>query len=83
VGRKVQRSLALPQLRAHADLIDPIGFEHFIRDAAREGADFDVMLEAKAKDLALQRLREQMAARGLPWSDGRLQVPLDRAAERG
>jgi UV DNA damage endonuclease len=75
VGRRVQRSLALPQLRAHADLIDPIGFEHFIRDAARGGADFDVMLEAKAKDLALGRLREQMAARGLAWSDGRLEVP--------
>lgn len=27
VGRRVERTLALPQLRAHADLIDPIGFE--------------------------------------------------------
>lgn len=27
--------------------------------------DFDVMLEAKAKDLALLRLREQLSARGL------------------
>jgi UV DNA damage endonuclease len=64
VGRRVERSLVLPQLRAHADLIDPIGFEHFLRETAA-GLDFDVMLEAKAKDLALLRLREQLAARGV------------------
>ena len=29
------------------------------------GLDLDVMLEAKAKDLALLRLREQRAARGV------------------
>ena len=59
VGRRVERSWVLPQLRAHADLIDPIGFEHFVRETAA-GLDFDVMLEAKAKDLALLRLREQV-----------------------
>jgi UV DNA damage endonuclease len=64
VGRRVERSWVLPQLRAHADLIDPIGFEHFARETAA-GLDFDVMLEAKGKDLALRRLREQLAARGL------------------
>jgi len=64
VGRRVERSLVLPQLRAHADLIDPIGFEHFLLETAA-GLDFDVMLEAKAKDLALLRLREQLAARGV------------------
>ena len=64
VGRRVERSLVLPQLRAHADLIDPIGFEHFVCQTA-DGLDFDVMLEAKAKDLALLRLREQLAARGV------------------
>jgi UV DNA damage endonuclease len=63
-GRRVERSWVLPQLRAHADLIDPIGFEHFARETAA-GLDFDVMLEAKGKDLALLRLREQLAARGL------------------
>jgi UV DNA damage endonuclease len=62
VGRRVERSLVLPGLRAHADLIDPISFEHFISGTAR-GMDFDVMLEAKAKDLALLRLREQLAER--------------------
>jgi UV DNA damage endonuclease len=63
-GRRVERTWVLPQLRAHADVIDPIAFEHFLRETA-EGLDFDVMLEAKAKDLALLRLREQLAARGL------------------
>ena len=59
-----KRRVVLPQLRAHADMIDPIGFEHFLRETAA-GLDFDVMLEAKAKDLALLRLREQLAAHGL------------------
>jgi UV DNA damage endonuclease len=62
VGRRVERSLVLPELRVHADLIDPISFEHFVGGPAR-GIDFDVMLEAKAKDLALLRLREQLAER--------------------
>jgi UV DNA damage endonuclease len=73
-GRRVERKLVLPQLRAHADLVDPIGFERFLRDVAGE-RDFDVMLEAKAKDLALIRLREQLSARGLASRDGRLMVP--------
>jgi UV DNA damage endonuclease len=64
VGRRVERSLVLPQLRAHADVIDPIAFEHFLRETAA-GLRFDVMLEAKAKDLALLRLRDQLAARGM------------------
>jgi UV DNA damage endonuclease len=62
VGRRVESSWVLPDLRAHADLIDPISFEHFIGETGR-GMHFDVMLEAKAKDLALLRLREQLANR--------------------
>ena len=65
VGRRVERSLVLPQLRSHADLIDPIAFEQFLANA--RGLHFDVMLEAKAKDLALLRLREQLSrARAAP-----------------
>jgi UV DNA damage endonuclease len=64
VGRRVERTWVLPQPRAHADVIDPIGFEHFLRETAA-GLDFDVMLEAKAKDLALLRLRAQLAERGV------------------
>jgi UV DNA damage endonuclease len=63
-GRRVVRSWVLPPLRAHADMIDPIMFEHFARETAA-GLDLDVMLEAKGKDLALLRLREQLAARGV------------------
>ena len=74
-GRRVERKLVLPDLRAHADLVDPIGFEEFMRDAgAAAGRDFDVMLEAKAKDLALLKLREQLAARGIETRDGRLML---------
>ena len=73
-GRRVERSIVLPQLRAHADMIDPIAFEAFLRDAAR-GLEFDVMLEAKAKDLALMRLRDQLAARGIPTERTRLVCP--------
>jgi UV DNA damage endonuclease len=70
VGRRVERSLVLPQLRAHADMVDPIAFEHFVRETAR-GVDVDVMLEAKGKDLALLRLRDQLAARGVDLSGSR------------
>jgi UV DNA damage endonuclease len=69
--------LVLPQLRAHADLVDPIGFERFMREVGRE-RDFDVMLEAKAKDLALLRLRDQMASRGLVSEAGRLSLGHER-----
>jgi UV DNA damage endonuclease len=70
-GRRVERRVVLPPLRAHADLIDPIGFEHFLRGPAA-GLEFDLMLEAKAKDLALIRLREQLAESGFGWEAGRL-----------
>ena len=35
VGRRVVRTPELPQLRAHADLVDPIAFEHFVTETAR------------------------------------------------
>jgi UV DNA damage endonuclease len=78
VGRRVERSWLLPQLRAHADVIDPIAFEHFARETAA-GLDFDVMLEAKAKDLALLRLREQLAVRGFDVAAGRIAPPAGAA----
>ena len=62
VGRRVERTPTFPDLRQHADLIDPIAFEHFVHGTGA-GLDFDVMLEAKGKDLALLRLREQLARR--------------------
>jgi UV DNA damage endonuclease len=74
VGRRVERQTVLPPLRAHADLIDPIGFEAFLHGPGA-GRDFDVMLEAKAKDLALLRLREQLGEGGFEWRAGRLLAP--------
>jgi UV DNA damage endonuclease len=59
VGRRAVREWVLPPLRAHADLIDPIAFSRFLAETAA-GLDFDVMLEAKGKDLALLRLRDQL-----------------------
>jgi UV DNA damage endonuclease len=59
VGRRVVRDWVLPPLRAHADLIDPIAFSQFLTRTAA-GLEFDVMLEAKGKDLALLRLRDQL-----------------------
>ena len=56
--------VVLPPLRAHADLIDPMVFERFVGETAAGLRDFDVMLEAKAKDLALLRLREQVMLPG-------------------
>ena len=74
VGRRVVRTPALPQLRAHADLIEPIGFEYFLREMD-DLEDFDVMVEAKGKDLAVLRLRDEMLSRGLAWNAGELSVP--------
>jgi len=70
-GRRMETRYVLPPLRAHADLVDPIAFEEFVRGPAR-GLRFDIMLEAKGKDLALLRLREQLLARGLEWRAGAL-----------
>ena len=54
-----QPTLRPPRLSQHADLIDPFPFIDLLR-AACPGRDFDVMLECKAKDLALLRLREHL-----------------------
>jgi UV DNA damage endonuclease len=54
--------LRAPRPRQHADFVDPFQFVTFVREARAQGLpDFDVMLEAKAKDLALLHLRDQMA----------------------
>ena len=58
-GRRMVRSLRLPSPRSHADLVDPFDFRRFLDDVVG-GREVDVMLEAKAKDLALLRLREEL-----------------------
>nr|WP_111301174.1 UV DNA damage repair endonuclease UvsE [Paracoccus saliphilus] len=47
-----------PIWTGHADFINPFEFSTFMRDVA--GLEFDVMLEAKTKDLALLRLRADL-----------------------
>jgi len=58
-GRRVQ-VLQAPLWTRHSDYIHPFEFVDFVR-AAQGLRDFDVMLEAKAKDLALLRLRADLA----------------------
>ena len=55
--KKTVRHVA-PVFTGHADFCNPFEFATFMRTA--EGLDFDVMLEAKAKDLALLRLRPDL-----------------------
>ena len=50
-----------------------VAFERFLTETAR-GHRFDVMLEAKAKDLALLRLRDQLAQRGIDLGESPLAV---------
>ncbi|HNU02588.1 MAG TPA: UV DNA damage repair endonuclease UvsE [Anaerolineae bacterium] len=57
-GRRVQL-LQPPLWTRHSDYIHPFEFIAFLREAAGL-PPFDVMLEAKAKDLALLRLREDV-----------------------
>jgi UV DNA damage endonuclease len=56
-GRKT-RDLREPRISQHADLIDPFAFIDLLRSTSER--DFDVMLECKAKDLALLRLRKHL-----------------------
>ncbi len=56
---KATTALLPPIWTGHADFVNPIEFTTFLRLAAGL-PDFDVMLEAKAKDLALQRVRRDL-----------------------
>jgi UV DNA damage endonuclease len=65
-GREVKRGknvkIEAPLLRQHADYVDPFTFADLL-DELRDLA-FDVMLEAKAKDLALLKLRDDLRTIG-------------------
>lgn len=86
---KQEKVYAAPVWTGHADFCNPFEFVGFMRLA--EGLDFDVMLESKAKDLALIRLRLDMvryapgvAARfgHTPAEVGRLQPGEPRLLDR-
>jgi UV DNA damage endonuclease len=55
---KKEKVLRPPTWTAHADYVHPFDFIRFAMETT--GLRFDVMLEAKAKDLALQRLRRDI-----------------------
>lgn len=58
---KMETVLLPPLLSQHSDYINPFEFAMFMEHV--DGLpDFDIMLEAKAKDLALLKLREQICA---------------------
>jgi len=57
---KAEQVQAPPIWSGHADYLNPFEYITFMRGAAAM-PDFDVMLEAKMKDLALLRLREDLA----------------------
>jgi len=51
--------LKLPTWTEHADFVDPFVFARFMRESRHAGA-FDIMLEAKARDVALFKLRDDL-----------------------
>lgn len=62
---KSRAELLPPLLDQHSDYINPYEFAFFMEHA--EGLrEFDVMIEAKGKDLALLRLKENLSKMGLP-----------------
>jgi UV DNA damage endonuclease len=57
-SKRVKKVLQPPVLTGHADYVNPFEFAMAMR--ALEGLEFDLMLEAKAKELALLRLRKDL-----------------------
>jgi UV DNA damage endonuclease len=56
---KRRKAVSLPPVwTGHADFINPFEFARFMRDA--DGLVFDVMLESKAKDVSLMKLRPDL-----------------------
>ena len=61
VDKKTKRKKAVqapPIWTGHADFTNPFEFARFMRDC--EGLEFDVMLEGKAKDVSLLKLRPDL-----------------------
>lgn len=67
-GKRLKKvaKLRAPKLRAHADFIDPMEFVLFWEAiGAAQARPFDIMLESKGKDVALLRLRQELARQTL------------------
>lgn len=79
VRRGSRIRLQPPRWSQHADYVNPFEFIHFLRTA--EGSRrFDVMLEARARDLAVLRLQADLA-RYAPELAARLEPSAPRLAE--
>ena len=57
-GARKKTVLLPPIWTGHADFTNPFEFARFMRDA--DGLEFDVMLEGKAKDISLLKLRPDL-----------------------
>ena len=92
--RKKKVTHVAPVWTGHADFCNPFEFATFLREL--EGLEFDVMLEAKAKDLALVRLRPDLlryapdvaprfglAAEDMPMLTSEAAAMLDTEADNG
>jgi UV DNA damage endonuclease len=55
---RIKTVLVPPIWTGHADFTNPFEFARFMRDC--EGLEFDVMLEGKAKDISLLKLRPDL-----------------------
>ncbi len=58
VTKKVKTVLVPPIWTGHADYVNPFEFTQFLNETA--GLVFDIMVEAKSKDLAVLRLRKDL-----------------------
>ena len=56
---KPKKAMLPPIWTGHADFVNPFEFITFMR-TVKDAGDFDVMLEAKSKDLSLLRLRRDL-----------------------
>jgi len=62
IAQHGERRLSPPLPNQHSDFLHPFECIDLLRAAHAAGlGPFDIMLEAKAKDLALLRLRDQLA----------------------
>ena len=66
---RVRRRTRAPRLTQHADYVDTFAFADFLHTASNLNLrEFDVMLEARAGDLALLRLREYLMQLTPKWA---------------
>ncbi len=63
---KIVKSEAKPLASQHADFINAEVFAPWVKSVLAQAREFDVMCEAKSKDLAVIKLRQDLQTQGLP-----------------